>query len=112
MAREDWPGQRNGTKKKPVSLRRDQSDLVEFAANPICRYLDPACPGLRNPQELHLHPCATDGRRDPQGGQSPAALGLGHWQAQAQKLLSSCFYSIAKIPRSVGWGQCTLAISI
>lgn len=47
---------------------------------PLHRSWNATCTSLCSAQELHLRPCAANGRRDAKGGEGPAFLGLEYWE--------------------------------
>lgn len=57
---------------------------MSASAVAVSRYLDPAGVGVRDPQELYLHPSAVDGGVDAEGGSSIEGMGLGYREEKAQ----------------------------
>ena len=62
------------------------------------RHLDPARPGIRHTQKLHLHQGAAYGRRHSQGRQGAQRLGVGYWEEETQggqvRVCDSCIYEV------------------
>jgi hypothetical protein len=63
--------------------------VVTLTLTCLRRYIDPACPGVRNSQELHLHSGAVDCGRHPQSCEDAEKMGLGYRQKNSQEHLGS-----------------------
>lgn len=59
-------------------------EMMETNALAASRYLDAAGVGVRDTQELHLHPGAVDGGVDAEGSPRAEGMGLGYREEKAQ----------------------------